>query len=81
MQNKKPQKIDGILSENRLCDWLDLPQVSGQGKSRTLSAWIRGGLRYVEKGDRRFFFENDVIEYLWTRYRKKWARDPSDCGD
>jgi hypothetical protein len=26
-----------------------------------------GGLEFVEKSDRRHFFEQDVIEYLWDR--------------
>jgi hypothetical protein len=64
--SNKPEKLDEILSEKKLCDWLDLDQlVSPESRSRKLTAWIRGGLRHVEKSERRYFFEQDVIEYLW----------------
>ena len=65
---QKPEKLDQILSERKLCDWLDLP-VTKSGHSRQLSHWIRGGLKYVEKSERRYFFEQDVIDYLWQRYK------------
>ena len=66
---QKPEKIDQILSEKKLCEWLDLPYPES-GRSRQISAWIRGGLRFVEKSGRRFFFESDVIDYLWQRYNR-----------
>jgi len=28
---------------------------------------IRGGLPYSEKSGRRFFFEQDILAYLWSR--------------
>jgi hypothetical protein len=30
-------------------------------------------LRYVEKSGRRYFFEQDVIGYLWGRYNRDEA--------
>jgi len=63
---ERPKTINEILAEKRLADWLDLP-VTNSGRSRQLSNWIRGGLKYVEKSDRRYFFEQDVIDYLWKR--------------
>jgi hypothetical protein len=63
----KPEKLDQIWSEKDLCQRLDLT-VTGSGRSRMLSAWVRGGLRYVEKSGKRYFFEQDVIDYLWRRY-------------
>ncbi len=36
-------------------------------KDAPVSNWIRGGLQYVEKSDQRYFFEQDVIDYLWNR--------------
>jgi hypothetical protein len=48
--------------------------VTKSGRSRQLSNWIRGGLKYVKKSERRYFFEQDVIDYLWNRY----SRDETD---
>ena len=67
--NQRPETLEQVLSEKRLCDWLDLP-VNKQGHSRQLANWIRGGLKYVEKSEKRYFFEHDVIEYLWGRYER-----------
>jgi hypothetical protein len=69
--SNKPEKIDQILSEKKLCDWLDLDKLeSPEARSRKLSSWIKDGLEYVEISDRRYFFERDVIEYLWTRHNR-----------
>lgn len=67
--NQKPEKLDQVWSERNLCEWLDLP-VTKSGRSRQLSNWIRGGLKYLEKSDKRYFIEQDVIDYLWLRYEK-----------
>ena len=67
--SQKPERLDQIWSEKELCGRLDLG-VTKSGRSRQLSNWIRGGLRYVEKSGRRYFFEQDVIEYLWQRYNR-----------
>lgn len=67
--SQRPQKLDEIWSEKDLCARLDLP-VTKSGRSRQLSNWVRGGLRYVEKSSRRYFFEQDVITYLWGRYNR-----------
>jgi hypothetical protein len=40
-----------------------------------LSNWIRGGLKYVEKSERRYFFEQDLINYLWVRYGRDETED------
>ena len=66
---QRPQKLDEIWAEKDLCERLDLP-VTKSGRSRQLSNWIRGGLKYVEKSDRRYFLEQDVVEYLWNRYNR-----------
>ena len=63
----KPQTLNEIWPERDLAERLDLP-VTGSGRSRQLSNWIRGGLQYVEKSGRRYFIESDVIDYLWRRY-------------
>ena len=67
--SKKPERLDQIWSEKDLCGRLDLP-VTKSGHSRQLSNWVRGGLQYAEKSGRRYFIEQDVIDYLWGRYEK-----------
>ena len=67
---EKPKALNEVWSERDLAERLDLP-VTGSGRSRQLSNWIRGGLKYVEKSGRRYFFESDVIEYLWSRYENR----------
>ena len=67
--SQKPERLDAIWSEKDLCARLDLP-ITKSGRSRQLSNWVRGGLKYVEKSSRRYFFEKDVIEYLWNRYNR-----------
>jgi len=62
----KPESIDKIWPERELAERLDLP-VRESGRCVPLSFWIRGGLPYAEKAGRRFFFEQDVIDYLWSR--------------
>ena len=39
------------------------------GHSIQLSNWIKGGLRYMEKSGRRYFYEQDVIDYMMNRYQ------------
>jgi hypothetical protein len=67
--SQTPARLDEIWSEKDLYGQLDLP-VTYSGRSRQLSHWVRGGLRYVEKSSRRYRFEQDVIEYLWGRYKR-----------
>ena len=64
--SEKPKSLNEIWAERDLAERLDLP-VTNLGRSRKLSNWIRGGLKFVEKSERRYFFEQDVIDYLWNR--------------
>ena len=61
MNQRKPERLDQIWSGKELCARLDLP-VTKSGRSRQLSNWVRGGLQYVEKSGRRYFFEKDVCD-------------------
>ena len=63
---EKPKSLNEVWAERDLCKRLDLP-VTESGRSLQLNNWIRGGLGFVEKSGRRYFFEQDVIEYLWKR--------------
>ena len=62
----KPEKLQEIWSEKDLCELLDLP-VGKSGGSQQLTYWIKGGLPCIEKSGRRYFFEQDVIDYLWQK--------------
>lgn len=72
--NAKPNSLNEIWPEKDLCERLDLTAPEN-GRSRQLSHWIKGGLRYVEKSERRYFFEQDVIIYLWKRYQRQHESD------
>ena len=65
---EKPKSLNEIWAERDLCKRLDLP-VTKSGRSLQLSNWVRGGLKCIEKSGRRYFFEKEVIEYLfgWSR--------------
>ena len=65
--SQRPKTLNEILSEQRLSDWLNLPS-NKSGRSRQLSYWIKDGLGYVEIAGRRYFFESDVVDYLWKKY-------------
>ncbi len=66
MSTKKPESLDQLWTEAELGTRLGLP-VRKSGKCVPLSYMVRGGLAYSEKSGRRFFFESDVISYLWSR--------------
>ncbi len=63
---ERPKSINEIWSERDLCKRLDLP-IKGSGRSTQLTNWVKGGLRSAEKSGRRYFFEEDVIDYLLKR--------------
>jgi len=69
---KKPEKLSAIWAERHLCEQLNVP-ITESGKSRQISHWVRGGLKYVEKSGIRYFFEQDVIDYLYGRYIDQWC--------
>ena len=64
--SQKPESLESVWPEKELCAQLNLP-IGKSGRSVQLSNWIRGGLKYVEKSGRRYFFEQDVVDYLWSR--------------
>jgi hypothetical protein len=66
---EKPAKLDEIWSEKDLCERLDLP-VTESGRSQQLTYWIKGGLPCMTKSGRRYFFEQDVIDYLWQKHEE-----------
>ena len=70
---KKPESLERVWTERELCERLILP-LTETGRSRQLGHWIKGGLKFVEKAGRRYFFEQDVIDYLWDRREEKYGQ-------
>lgn len=62
--SQRPTTLDAVWREEELCEKLGLP-VGTSGRSRQLSNWIKGGLKHMERSDRRYFAEQDVIDFLW----------------
>jgi hypothetical protein len=54
------------LPEKDLAEWLNLP-IKDSGACSLLAYWARNGLPCVELSGKRFFFEQDVIDFLWKR--------------
>jgi hypothetical protein len=61
---QKPSSLNEIWPEKDLCKRLNLP-VTKSGRSLQLNNWVRSGLPFVEKSGRRYFFEQDLIDYFW----------------
>ena len=60
----RPGSLDQLWSEKDLAERFGLRMGKG-GHCITITYWIRGGLRCVEKAGRRFFWEQDVIAFFW----------------
>ena len=61
----KPKSLNEIWLEDEVVKKLGLKEgETGGGRNRTLSKWIKGGLKHIERGERRYFVESDLIEYL-----------------
>ncbi len=65
--SQKPENLERVWPEKELCAQLNLPISGKKDRSVQLSYWIAGGLKCAEKAGRRYFFEQDVIDYLWSR--------------
>jgi len=72
----RPKNLNEVWTEEQLCEHLGLT-VGDTGRSRQLSNWVKGGLKFVKKSGQRYFFEQDVIDYLYGRYAGQWP-DISD---
>jgi hypothetical protein len=64
---EKPQSLNEILSEERLCEWLGLDLKANSKRGSKLAYCIRDGLRCVTIGGKRFFFEKNVIDYIFDK--------------
>jgi len=63
----KPVSLNEVLSERKLAEWLDLNANESTGVSRPLGYLQSKGLPYCKVGTHRFYFAQDVIDYLWAR--------------
>lgn len=60
----KPRSLNEIMSEKKLAEWLDLNLSEASGNSRTLGYWITRGLKCVEIMGKRYFYEQDVVDFI-----------------
>lgn len=61
----KPESLKKIWSEREVIEYFHLP-VQQIGSYKQLDDWITDGLPYTEKNGLRYFFEQDIIDYLWN---------------
>ena len=64
MSRSKVTSLNQIWPERELCAHLGLDVPKEGGRSRTLSSWVAQGLPYIERSDRRWFIEPEVISFL-----------------
>ena len=80
---EKPKDLQEIVPESVLIKYFGLPKTkfkeskpkSGKSrpkpeKSRTISSWIRQGLKYFEISGYRFFLKADLLDFLWKKYKE-----------
>ena len=61
----KAEKLDQILTERALAEWLGVPFKEESERSRVISGWVDKGLRCAVKiSGKRYYFESDIIEFF-----------------
>ncbi len=69
---EKPKSLKEIWPERALCELLGIPiGVKPTARSVKVGYWIKDGLPYIEKSGIRYFFEQDVIDFLWGQRAEK----------
>ena len=63
-------KLEEIWSERDLIARLNLKASSKSNRSTTLGRWISMGLPYYKYSDRRWFAEQDVVEFIVKQFKK-----------
>jgi hypothetical protein len=58
----RPRSLKQLWSEEDLCKRLGLK--TGKGHSVLLGRWIREGLKSIKISHKRFFWEQDIIDFL-----------------
>ena len=57
-------RLEQIWSEKDIIARLNLKASAKSNKSKTLGRWIAAGLPYLGYSDRRWFLEQDIVEFL-----------------
>lgn len=65
--SQKPTTEKEIWTEREICARLGLRINDKTGRSTQLTNWVKAGLPFVERSNNRYFFENDFIDFLWSR--------------
>ena len=55
--------LEKIWTENELVEKLGLPIIA-KNKSRVISSWVKDGLNCIEKSGKRYFVDEEILEYL-----------------
>ena len=63
---EKPKDMTQVWTEREICEKLDLP-IKKTGRSQQISNWVSGGLKCAELSGRRFFFEDDILDFLYVK--------------
>lgn len=67
---EKPKTIQSIIPEWALMENLLGIKRTKSGKCRIVSFWVRQGLNYVDISGQRYFFEQNLIDFFWDRYKR-----------
>lgn len=65
----QPKSLEELWSEEDLCKRLNLR--IGKGHSTIITHWVGGGLKHIDISGRRFFWEQDVIEFMLERQKRQ----------
>jgi len=67
----KARTLDEVWSERDLCAKLGIPINEKTGVSVKIGYWVKEGLPFIKKSGRRFFYEEDILEFLNKFYTTK----------
>ena len=65
----RPESLDELWSEKDLCERFGLRM--GKDHSITVGYWIKGGLKCIEISGRRFFWEQDIVDFMLERQKRQ----------
>jgi len=62
-----PKDMNQLCDEKEVCEWLGLA-VRQSGTNNMLSSWIKEGLNYIEKSGKKYFFVDDILEFVLAKF-------------
>ena len=80
MENR-PKSLQAVIPEWALIKDLLGEELTKSGRLRVVSSWVREGLKCLKMGERRFFLESDLIEFLCDRYSLQNGNGKSESGE